>query len=1035
MKTRVLLKSALFCAAFIFFTAEKGFVQDKVKVDKNTFGAIDARHIGPATMSGRIASMDALHSDPRIIYVGSASGGLWKTTNGGVQFKPIFDEHNQSIGAVTIDQDHPDTVWVGTGETWVRNSVSVGDGIYKTTDGGENWKNMGLEKTERIGRIIIHPDNPDILYVAAMGHLWDANEERGVYQTTDGGETWGNILYVDENTGCAELAMDPSDPNILYAAMWEFRRYPYFFNSGGPGSGLFISRNAGKSWAKVENAFPDENLGRIAVAVSPADPNIVYALIEADKSALYRSDDKGYNWQRVNDDPTMGHRPFYFSLIVADPVDTARVYKPGYSLVVSENKGKNFRGTSITGGNVHPDYHPLWISKNDNNLMYLGTDGGVYVSIDKGSSWRFFRNLPLSQFYHVSTDNKKPYNVYGGLQDNGSWMGPSKSPSGIQNRNWNSLGYGDGYYVFADKYDDNITYWQYQGGNIHRRYQDTRESKFIRPYESGDEEELRFNWNTPVAFSPTRDVMYVGSQYLFRSFDKGDTWESISPDLTTDNPEKQRQKESGGITIDNSTAENHCTIFTIGESPLDPQVIWVGTDDGNLQLTRDGGANWANLVGNVPDLPANTWVSYVHPGRFDQGTAYVTFDGHRSGDMKPYLYKTTDFGQTWISLIDDNVKGYCYKMIEDTENPNLLFLGTEFGLFVSIDGGEVWSQFKGKFPDVSVRDMVIQERENDLVIATHGRGIFIIDDITPFRQLTEEVLQQDLAFLDSRPYKVGHLGWEMGLTGDDEFVGSNPPGSSLITYYLKKRHIFGDMFIEIYNDKGEKVKELPAGKRKGINRVNWYMRMKPPKVPVSPLLAARSLYGPTYPPGEYTVKIIKGDNNYEGKITVVYDETIPHTIADRNKRQEVLMDAYHLLEDLAFLDKQVTDIRDQAKEKSAKANNKSLSKELTSLSDKMDATHKELAATTVTSEITGEEKLREKIGVIYGAILDYQGRPSQTQIDRLANLTAEVETIRKGIDRVMSDELPELEKQLAKENIGGFSITTIEEFLEEEGKD
>ncbi|MBN2174952.1 MAG: hypothetical protein JW731_12530 [Bacteroidales bacterium] len=1035
MKTRDSIIGAITCTLMVCLFTLNNTAQDNVGVDKNTFGAIEARHIGPATMSGRISSLDAVHSDPRIIYAGSASGGLWKTTNGGVNFKPVFDKHNQSIGAVTIDQQHPDTVWVGTGETWVRNSVSAGDGIYKTTDGGENWKNYGLEKTERIGRIIIHPENPDIIFVAALGHLWDANEERGVYRTTDGGENWEKILYMDENTGCADLAMDPSDPNILYAAMWEFRRYPYFFNSGGPGSGLFISRDRGKTWNKVEKGFPDENLGRIAVSVSPVNPNIVYALVESDKSALYRSDDKGITWQQVNDTPEMGHRPFYFSLILADPMDTNRVYKPGYSLVVSENKGKNFRGVSFTGGNVHGDFHPLWISNKDNNLLYLGTDGGLYVSVDKGNSWRFFRNLPVSQFYHVSTDNKKPYNVYGGLQDNGSWMGPSKSPSGIQNRNWTSLGYGDGYYVFPDRYDENIAYWQYQGGNIYRRYMNTRESKFIKPFESGDEEELRFNWNTPVAFSPTQDVMYVGSQYLFRSPDKGDSWERISPDLTTDDPEKQKQDQSGGITIDNSTAENHCTIYTIGESPLDPQVIWAGTDDGNLQLTMDGGANWTNLVVNITGLPANTWVSSVWPGRFEKGTAYVTFDGHRTGDMKPYVFKTTDFGNTWISLVDKNIKGWCYKIIEDTKNPNLLFLGTEFGLFVSIDGGKVWSQFKGNFPNVSVRDMVIQERENDLVIATHGRGIFIIDDITPLRQLNDEILQQDLAFLDARPYEVGHLGWEMGLTGDDEFVGSNPPGASVITYYLGKRHIFGDMFIEIYNSKGEKVKELPAGKRKGINRVNWYMRMKPPKVPVSPLLAARSLYGPTYPPGEYTVKIIKGDNAYEGKIKVVYDETIPHTIADRDQRQEVLMDAYYLLENLGFLDKQVIEIRDQAKEKAAKANNKTLGNKLNSLAKKMDGIHNELVATTVTSEITGEKKLREKVGDIYGAVLDYQGRPSQSQVDRLSSLKDEVERQQVSIDRIIENDLPNLDEQLEKENIEGFSITTKEEFLKTEEKD
>ncbi len=1004
----------------------------KVKVNEHTFGAIEARHIGPATMSGRIASLDAVQSDPRIIYAGTASGGLWKTTNGGVKFKAIFDKYNQCIGAVTIDQDHPDTVWVGTGETWIRNSVGEGDGIYRTYDGGENWKKMGLDETERIGKIIIHPKDPNTIYVAALGHLWNANTERGVYKTTDAGETWERILYIDENTGCADLAIDPENPDILYAAMWEFRRFPYFFNSGGPGSGLYISRDGGQEWNKVDDGMPDGTLGRIAVNVSPVDPNIVYALVESEKSSLYRSEDKGKSWKMVNETPSMGHRPFYFSMIVPDPVDTNRVYKPGYSLIVSENGGKNFRGTFITGGRVHGDFHPLWISEKDNNLMYLGTDGGLYVSNDKGSSWRFIRNLPVSQFYHASVDNKKPYNVYGGLQDNGSWMGPSKSPSGIQNRNWTSLGGGDGYYVFPDKYDENIVYWQYQGGNIKRRFMDTRESKDIKPYEEEGEVKLRFNWNTPVAFSPTRDIMYVGSQYLYRSENKGDSWKRISPDLTTNDPEKQKQEETGGITIDNSTAENHCTIYTISESPANPEIIWVGTDDGNLQISKNGGKNWDNVVLNVPDLPASTWISNISASLVDAGKAYVTFDGHRAGDKQPYLYKTTDFGESWISLVDDNIKGWCYKMIEDTENPNLLFLGTELGLFVSIDGGLVWSQFKGKLPNVSVRDLVIQERENDLVLGTHGRGILIIDDITPLRQLSEEVLQQDVAFLESRPYELGYLGWEMGLTGDDEFVGSNPRGSSIISYYLKKRYIFGDMLIEIYNDKGEKIKELPAGKRKGINRVPWYMRMKAPKVPSSPLLAFRAMYGPTYPPGEYTAKIVKGDKTYEGKINVVYDETIPHTVAERDERLTTLMEAYNLLEDMAFLDKQVTDIGEQAKEKATKANNKTTGKKLSTLSEVMEKLHKELAATIVTSAITGEQKLREKIGDIYSAVLSYQGKPTQSQVDRLANLLKQVSEKRASIDKIIKKDLPNLEAQLAKEEIEPFKIITKEEFLEED---
>lgn len=1006
--------------------------ENKVKVNENMFGAIEARHIGPATMSGRIAALDAVQNDPRILYVGSASGGVWKTTNGGVKFKPVFDKYNQCIGSITIDQNHPDTVWVGTGESWVRNSTSVGDGIYKTTDGGKNWVKKGLDQTERIAGIQIHPTEPNTIYVAALGHLWNANNERGVYKTTDGGESWEKILFVDENTGCADLAMDPENPDILYAAMWEFRRYPYYFNSGGHAGGLFISRDGGKNWEKTIEGLPTGKIGRIAIDLSPVDPNQVYALVESEKSALYKSTDKGLSWNKINDTPTMAKRPFYFSHIYADPVDTNLVYKPGYILNYSENGGKNFRATYVAGGNVHVDMHALWISKKDNSLLYLGTDGGLYVSNDKGSSWRFFRNLPVSQFYHATVDNKKPYNVYGGLQDNGSWMAPSKSPSGIQNRNWKSVGGGDGFYVLPDKYDDNTVYWQYQGGNIFRKDVSTGESKDIKPYENEGEEKLRWHWNTPVVFSPTRDIMYVGAQYLYQSEDKGNSWERISPDLTTNDPEKLRQEETGGITIDNSTAENHCTIFTINESPKDQNIIWVGTDDGNLQLSKDGGEDWKNVVSNVQELPANTWVSYVCPSLYDPGTCYVTFDGHMTGDKQPYLYKTTDFGESWTSLVDENIKGYCYKMIEDPVVPELLFLGTEFGLFVSIDGGEVWSQFKGNLPNVSVRDLVIQERENDLVLGTHGRGIMIIDDITPLRQLSEETLQKDVAFLNSRPYELGYLGWEMGYFGDDEFVGSNPSGSAMISYYLKKRHIFGDMLIEIYNDEGEKIKELPAGKRKGINRVPWRMRMKGPKVPRSQLLAPQALYGPTYPPGEYTIKILKKDLVYEGKINVIYDPTIPHSIADRDRRMEVLMEAYHLLEDLAYTDKLVTDIRDQAQEKSAEVNKKSLGKQLNDLSAKMDLLHKELVATNISTAITGEEKLREKIAQIYSSVNGYQGRPSQNQVDRLNNLSNEANVKKAIVTNIIDSELPKIEKELSQESIEGFSIITKEEFIEQD---
>ncbi|MBA7568377.1 Ycf48-like protein [subsurface metagenome] len=707
--------------------------QKKPVINSNTFGAIEARHLGPARMSGRVSAIDAVEEDSRIIYVGSASGGVWKSTNGGTSFKPVFDKHIQSIGAVAIDQNHPDTVWVGTGEPWTRNSVSIGGGVFKTTDGGETWKKLGLENTERIARIIVHPENSDTVYVAAMGHLWGPNEERGVYKTIDGGKTWEKVLYVDENTGCADITIDPREPETLYAGMWDFRRKAYTFRSGGKGSGLYKTTNGGKEWKKLTNDLPKDSIGRIAVDISSVDTTIVYALIESKKTALYRSKDKGESWEEMNKTGVVKERPFYFCYIVADPVDTNRIYKPGLQLSVSDNGGKTFDSGNMMsfGGGVHPDLHALWINPKNNNELYLGTDGGVYISNDKGASWRIVRNLPLSQFYHVSTDMEKPYNVYGGLQDNGSWYGPSASPGGIQNANWENVGGGDGFYVFADPDDPNIIYSQSQGGNINRLYLKTNESKTIKPIAAGETDKLRFNWNTPVAFGEKSDAMFIGTQYLYRSYDRGDSWERISPDLTTNDPEKQKQDKSGGVTIDNTSAENHCTIITINESPLDENIIWVGTDDGNLQVTTDGGKNWTDVTGNIPNLPECTWCSYVEPGRFEKGTVYVTFDGHRSGDMTPYVYKSTNYGKSWKSLATGNLTSYCHVIKQDLVNPDLLFLGTEFGLFVTIDDGSVWSQFTGNLPNVSTRDMVFQKRENDLVLATHGRGIMIIDDITP----------------------------------------------------------------------------------------------------------------------------------------------------------------------------------------------------------------------------------------------------------------------------------------------------------------
>ncbi len=1013
----------------VFLLSVSGlYAQTTIKIDNNTFGAIRARQIGPATMSGRIAALDALNENPNILYVGTAGGGVWKTKNGGVTFKPVFDKYTQCIGAVRIDQKNPETVWVGTGEPWTRNTTSVGNGIFKTTDGGDTWQFVGLKNTERINRIKIDPNNSDIVYVAALGHLWGPNKERGLYKTTDGGKTWQKILYVDENTGCSDIVINPLNSNVLYAGMWQFHRSAYYFNSGGKGSGLYKSTDAGKTWTKLKKDLPKGEKGRIALSISPVDTS-VYALIEAEETALYRSKDAGNSWKKVNKTRVINERPFYFGNIVADPIKKNRVYKPGFNISVSDDGGKHFRGTAVEGGDIHPDIHALYIGTKDNNLLYIGTDGGVFVSRDKGSSWSMFRNLPVSQFYHVSADMQTPYNVYGGLQDNNSWYGPSESAGGITNSDWKKVGFGDGFYAYPDRFDKNIVYWQWQGGQYARSDISTGEFKSIKPYKDETTDDLRFNWNAPLIFSNDGKRMYVGAQYLYISENKGDTWKRISPDLTTNDKSRQQQATTGGLTLDNSTAENHCSIITINESPVDKNIIWAGTDDGNIQFTSDGGKSWHNVTANIYGLPAKTWCSYVDPGHFKKGVCYATFDGHQNNDMKAYVFKTEDFGKTWTSLAGNNIPIFCNIIKQDFVNPDLLFLGTEFGLYTSIDNGKNWARFKSNFPKVSVKDMVIHPRENDLIVATHGRGILIIDDIEPLRQLTPEVLNSDLAFLKTKPYYIETSQRGGSFSGDDEYRGSNPSDAAIITYYLKKRHVFGDMHAEIYDKNNKLLAKLPAGKRKGINKVSWYVRMKPPKVPASPQLVGFAMQGPTVLPGTYKVVLVKGKKTYNSEIEIKLNPNSKHSDADRQVRLENLMKSYNLLEKLAFLDKQLLDMRNQSKEikpTMSKRYAKKLS-ELIKISGKL---HKRLVATKK-GNITGEEQIREKLGELYGFILFYEGKPTDSQINRLQGLEKEIFGIENDIKTLKTKYVQPINSYLQKTNKKQIIITTKEQFDKE----
>ncbi len=768
----------------------------RATLDPGLLAGMKARSIGPAGMSGRVPAIAAVESNPNIVYAGSASGGVWKSVNGGLTWTPVFDDQAvASIGAVAIYQANPDIVWVGTGEGNPRNSASVGQGVYRSLDGGRTWQHLGLEKTERIYRVVLHPSNPDIAWVSALGQEWGENPERGVFKTEDGGKTWNKVLYVDERTGASDLVMDPRNPNKLFASLWQYRRWPWYFKSGGPGSGLYVTLDGGRNWREITETegMPKGNLGRIGIAISHSNPDIVYATVEAEKSAIVRSDDGGRTWRTVNQRHDANPRPFYFADIRVDPELPNRVYSLDYDVRVSEDGGQSFRPL-IPGFLIHGDYHAMWIDTRDPNFMYVGNDGGVAISRDRGRTASFVTTLPLAQFYHVAVDMEQPYNVYGGLQDNGSWRGPNTvwQFGGIRSYEWLFVGGGDGFDTRPDPADSNLVYSMSQGGYLGRTNLWAGEQRQIRPAPP-EGVKLRFNWSSGFATDPLQEgTIYLGSQFLHKSMDRGETWTTISPDLTSNNPEWQKQETSGGLTPDVSNAENFTTIIAVAPSPLQAEVIWVGTDDGRLHVTRDGGKSWTSVEKNVPGVPANTWIPHVTPSKFDPASAFVVFDNHRRSDWTTYVYRTDDWGKTWKSLVPKDgkdvkdVRGYAHIVEQDPKAKDLLFLGTEFGLWFSLDGGGKWMKWTHGVPTAPVLDLVIHPRELDLVIATHGRALYVIDDITPLRTLSEKTLAEPLHFYaasdaiqHSQTPEPGGFGW-----GSGEFRGENEPYGSILTFSL-----------------------------------------------------------------------------------------------------------------------------------------------------------------------------------------------------------------------------------------------------------
>ncbi len=1016
--------------AFSLLSALTALAQAPVKFDSSTISGLAARNIGSARMSGRIAAVDAINDQGRLtVFVGSASGGVWKSINGGTTFKSVFDKPDvQSMGAVTIDPSNPQIVWVGTGESWTRNSVSVGDGIYKSSDGGENWANVGLKDSEHIARILVDPKDSNTVIACATGHLWNDNPERGVYKTSDGGKTWRKVLAGNnDSTGCGMLSMSPLEPKTIYASMWDFRRQGWTFRSGGPGGGLYKSTDGGEHWTELtdanSNGLPAKPYGRIALAVAPGKPSVVYAMIESSASALYRSDDGGKTWAKRDASQFMVWRPFYFANLIVDPKDENKIFKPDLTLLLSVNGGRSF---STVSSAAHGDFHTVWIDPANTNIVYAGDDGGLWRSEDGGTRWKHQMNLPVSQFYHVSVDNADPYHVYGGLQDNSAWVSDSSYPGGVSNSRWENMYNGDGFWMFEDPADPAYIYAELQGGAIGRVNRYTHETRTITPYPQYGEKKLRFNWNTPIAMSPNeKGTIYMGAQFLFRSRDHGQSWERISPDLTTNDPEKQKQEESGGITVDNSAAEMHTTIYSISESPKNGQVIWVGTDDGNLQITRDGGKTWTNVVGNV-GVAKNSWVSTVAASRFDEGTAYVTFDRHTFGDMQPYVYKTTDYGKTWTALSakESGARGYAHVIAEDTVSPNVLFLGTEFGLWISVDGGNKWAQYKGSdFPAVAVRDIVVQPRESDLVLATHGRGIWIIDDISPLRALTPDLMPKTAAFITSRParqYIDANASWP---EGDETFIGPSRPTDALITYYQKGRHIYGDMKIEVFDQQGKLLDTISGTKHRGLNRATWSMRLKAPSVPPAATAAFGAIEGPLVLPGTYTVKMTKGDEVYTTELKVVGDPRNRYTMAERQAQFDLTMKLYNMLDHMSWAVDSIIGIRNAANERAAQLPaGDPLRQRLTELAASVDKIRSEIVATKEGGAITGEERLREFLTTVYGDVNGYAGPPTASQVERTEVLGRELEDVIKKFQTQLADQLPGINSALEQKKLEPIQV-------------
>lgn len=917
------MKNYLFVLAFLCIPV----IISAQKLPMNILKDMTPRNIGPGGMSGRVTAIDVVNDNTDIMYVGTASGGVWRSSSGGIKWDPIFDrEETASIGAIAIQQSNPSVIWVGTGEGNPRNSLNGGYGIYKSLDGGKNWKLMGLEKTRHIHRVLIDPTDPDVIYVGAIGSPWGEHPERGVFRTKDGGKTWEKILFVNNKTGVADMIMDPFNPNKLLVAMWEHKREPWFFNSGGEGSGIFITHDGGDTWEERTNkdGLPEGDLGRIGLAIARKNPNIIYALVEAKKNALYKSEDGGFNWEKINDKSDIGNRPFYYSELYVDPENENRVYSVFTYVNVSEDGGKNFEqlmpAYGVTNG-VHPDHHAWWIHPTDGSFMIDGNDGGLNITHDGGRTWRFVGNLPVAQFYHINVDMEIPYNVYGGMQDNGSWRGPAYvwRSQGIRNDYWQEISFGDGFDVVPDKDDSRHGWTMSQQGYVNYYDWITGNNYSVRPTHPDPDIELRFNWNAAINIDPfDNSTIYFGSQFVHKSMDKGLTWEIISPDLTTNDPNKQKQSESGGLTMDATGAENHTTLLVIEPSPMEENMLWVGTDDGRVHYTVNGGENWVDVSKNIKGLPTGSWIAQIKASNKKRGEALLVANDYRRFNYAPYVYRTKDYGKSWERIVEnDDVLSFALCIIEDPIVRELMFLGTDDGLYVSIDAGDSWNKWTHHFPTVSVKDLIIHPREHDLIIGTFGRAAWVLDDIRPLREIAKNksILNSDLTIFDP---PVGYQASYQQPTGsrfgaDAIFNGMNRKNGAQITYFFKnkdegkeknenndeeenevdpdeemeneKTSVNDSLYMKIYDD-GKLIRTL---KRKfpdstGIYKWTWYMDEAGVERPRREIRKIKNEPGGVkVKPGTYTIELNHGQTVTSTIIEVKSDPRLKFSLKGINE--------------------------------------------------------------------------------------------------------------------------------------------------------